>query len=1098
MTRLSEPIQSRSAVSAAPSQHGHGSVFQASFSAGSTGPKGKFGKKRRRPNQWHRKAQALAEGSATSQTSKGEEGEVETSGKRKAIDEALVSSKVAKRDAMKVVPNGEPPKQAISAWKRNTNQNSKERISQLRHRLEEEGEKLYPNFHYMKTLRWDLAAVYREEELFWKQQSKEKWLREGHQNTRFFHGSVQRRRVQNRILSLLDVNGIEQFSEGSKGEIAVEYFCGLFARTNPDMIAESLNGLLPRVTNQMNDDLTRDVTAEEIRLAAFSIRGDSTPGADGMSRHFYQHYWDTVGTQVVEEIVSKVMCNRLNRFLPEIVSDIQVAFVSGRLISDNILLAHEMVHALRTNPNCDLEFLAIKTDMSKAYDRVEWSFLEELLLRLVLVNGASYGFIKPERVLRQGDPLSPFLFILCAEALVHIMNRAELEGRLTCLRLTPFIPSIQHLLFADDSLFLCRATFQECSEFLACLQLYGRTSGQEINFQKSTITFGKKMDPYMKRIVGLFTGIEQEEGTSKYLGLPECFSGSKRALLNFITDRLKSRLGGWYEKTLSLGGKEVLLKSVAIALPVYAMSCFRLTKHQCHLITSTMASFWWKESEDKHKMHWVSWEKLCASKESGGLGFKDIGRFNQALLAKQAWRLLDSPTSLLARVYKAKYYADTSLLKATIGYRPSYAWRSIMFGRELLEKGVMKSIGDGKSTNIWLDRWIFDESPRRPFNREMQIDLNLKVSTLITSEGGWNTCILHRLFPPDDVIKIQPFPPELSISDKYVWAYTTDGKYSVKSGTWQLNSEISNGILIPEEVQMVNDIKAKIWKIPTKPKIRLFLWRTLSGALAVAECLRRHGIQMNPICQECHIEEETIAHLMTRGDIPADYRNDIPWILWEIWKAQNGLIWSGRMQDPDVLLAGELENAAVWLRQRTMTLQDNIGDEQRGSGRIGRWFKPAPGVLKCNIHCAWINDRYYCGGAWILWDDAGNTKFHARDAFPPRVNRISAELGCLLWCLQNLCTLQINSCEVWMDCQAALSALEDPLSWPKYRSQVNKIAGVIQGMGVVQFKLSSPKANSLARDISHSVTRDGRLSSYLSLGGPSWLHDWIEEERRGT
>lgn len=217
----------------------------------------------------------------------------------------------------------------------------------------------------------------------------------------------------------------------------------------------------------------------------------------------------------------------------------------------------------------------------------------------VLVNGSPFGFIKSERGIRQGDPLSPFLFILCAEALVHIMNKAEQEGRVTGLRLTPECPSIQYLLFADDSLFSCKTNFKECTELLKCLHLYGKASGLEINFQKSAITFGKRLDPYMKHLIRLYSGIEQEGGTGKYLGLPECFSGSKKELLGFITDRLKSRLSGWYEKTLSLGGKEVLVKSVALALPVYAMSCFRLTKHQCKQINSAISTFWWNKSEDK-------------------------------------------------------------------------------------------------------------------------------------------------------------------------------------------------------------------------------------------------------------------------------------------------------------------------------------------------------------------------------------------------------------------------------------------------------------------------------------------------------------------
>ncbi|KAL1218230.1 putative mitochondrial protein [Cardamine amara subsp. amara] len=164
--------------------------------------------------------------------------------------------------------------------------------------------------------------------------------------------------------------------------------------------------------------------------------------------------------------------------------------------------------------------------------------------------------------------------LYCAEALVHIMKRAEVEGKISGMKISSCSPSIQHLLFADDSLFLCRATFKEGKEIMRCLKLYGDASGQEFFFQKSSITYGGKIDPIMRNILGSYMGIEQEGGTWKYLGLPECLSGSKRDLLAFITERLKTRLSGWYVNTLSLGGKKVLIKSVAMALPVHAMSCF--------------------------------------------------------------------------------------------------------------------------------------------------------------------------------------------------------------------------------------------------------------------------------------------------------------------------------------------------------------------------------------------------------------------------------------------------------------------------------------------------------------------------------------------
>ncbi|EOA36657.1 hypothetical protein CARUB_v10011946mg, partial [Capsella rubella] len=161
------------------------------------------------------------------------------------------------------------------------------------------------------------------------------------------------------------------------------------------------------------------------------------------------------------------------------------------------------------------------------------------------------------------------------------------------------------------------------------------------------------------------------------------------------------------------------------------------------------------------------------------------------------------------------------------------------------------------------------------------------------------------------------------------------------------------------------------------------------------------------------------------------------------------------------------------------------------------WRKPRLGQLKCNIHSSWCNEQSFCGGAWIVRDHMGEVLYHARDAFLPRSNRISAELSCVLWCLISLHEMHIDSVEVWLDCHAVIEALDAPILWPKYRSTLNKIFQVIRVIGEVSFHLSSPKANNLAREIACSVTRDGRFTSYLALGGPSWLQDRIDRDRRG-
>jgi hypothetical protein len=128
------------------------------------------------------------------------------------------------------------------------------------------------------------------------------------------------------------------------------------------------------------------------------------------------------------------------------------------------------------------------------------------------------------------------------------------------------------------------------------------------------------------------------------------------------------------------GGKEILIKAIIQAIPVFAMAVFKIPKQLCKEMNDAMASFWWGDTDDQRRMHWFAWWRMCIPKRKGGMGFRDLHTFNMAMLAKQSWRLVSKPETLCAKILKAKYYPHCSLLNAGPKKGSSYTWQSILDG----------------------------------------------------------------------------------------------------------------------------------------------------------------------------------------------------------------------------------------------------------------------------------------------------------------------------------------------------------------------------------------------------------------------------------
>ncbi|XP_042939342.1 uncharacterized protein LOC122274363 [Carya illinoinensis] len=405
--------------------------------------------------------------------------------------------------------------------------------------------------------------------------------------------------------------------------------------TGPKDVDVCLNHVHHRVDREMNSKLSKQFTAEEIKDALFQMNPMGAPGPDGFSALFYQSHWEVIGEDitkaaleilneggeiapinntfivlmpkiknpqkvleyrpiylcnVIYKVVSKVLSNRLKEILPLIIATTQRAFIPGRMILNNVIVAFETLHSMSTKGKGQQGYMAIKLDMSKVYDRVEWEFLRKVMAKM----GFNSRWIR------------------------------LIMGKL----------SINHLFFVDDSLLFCRANAREWSSIYFLLNLYEEASGQKLNKTKTSIFFSPNTKPATKEYILSLAGTRSSSCYEKYLGLPALIGRSKKAAFKSIIDRIKSRVGNWKNKFLSHAGKEILLKAVVQALPTYCMGVFKMPKSLLSDINRIMQQFWLGHLQNERKVHWVSWGQMGRSKATGGLGFRDLEVFNLTLLAK--------------------------------------------------------------------------------------------------------------------------------------------------------------------------------------------------------------------------------------------------------------------------------------------------------------------------------------------------------------------------------------------------------------------------------------------------------------------------------
>ncbi|XP_015084239.1 uncharacterized protein LOC107027648 [Solanum pennellii] len=758
------------------------------------------------------------------------------------------------------------------------------------------------------------------------------WFKDGDTNSKYFHSIIRGRRRKLFIHKIVTENGDWIQGENNIAQEACEHFNNIFTGEDKHISEHNLE-CIPRMVNQdQNTQLTKVPDLDELKEVVFSMNPNSAAGPDGMNGYFFQKCWNIIKNDLIEvlhaffsgqmipkyfshscivllpkvnnpnkltefrpislsnftsKIISKLVSNRLSPILPLLISTNQSGFVKGRSISENIMLAQEIIHQIK-KPNIGSNVI-IKLDMAKAYDRVSWSYICLVLRKMgfdevfidmiwrimdnnwysIIVNGKRYGFFRSTRGLKQGDPLSPALFILGAEVLSRSLNRLHNHPDYQGFIMEKRGPQVNHLSFADDIILFTSGRCKTLKLLMNTLKEYEKISGQLINGDKSHFMLHSSAFNSTRGRIKRLTGFKQKQGPITYLVCPLFVGRPRNVYFSDLINKVVSRITGWQTKQLSYGGKAILSKHVLQALPIHLLSAVTPPATIIRQIQMLIADFFWGWKNDRKKYHWSSWKNLSYPYEEGGIGMRNLQDVCKTVQFKQWW-ILRTKQTLWGDFLRAKYCQRSNPVSKKWDTGESLTWKHMLETRQQVEQHIHWKLQAG-NCSFWWDNWLGTGPLAQHTTSSNRFNNSTVADFWENGEWRWSKLVKHAPVTHLPNILATRIPHNQHRPDQAVWKLNIHGSFSCSSA-WE---EIRNK-------KAKNNFNSLIWHKSIPFKTSFLLWRTLKGKLPTNEKLSNFGIEPSPcFCCFDRAGMNTIEHIFNLGPFAAK--------VWKFFAATAGL-----------------------------------------------------------------------------------------------------------------------------------------------------------------------------------------------------------------